>query len=268
MEVLDMKIISFANQKGGVAKTTTCVNIAGIFASHGIKTLVVDCDPQCNATSFLFRDDLPQDKTLAAIYEQGLCNDPDLIRTTRIHNLFVISGGFKLAGMVSEVYARLRNHERLHMYLQQYAGDFGLICLDCPPDIGIYTLNAFIASHYVVIPMIPERLSLEGYKQLQEKIKVVQGLGSGVDVLGVIITLFQGGLSVHKEWKRQIEAGFRDKLLGVIHSAADIKRFSEIKSLLVEGEKSTRAYREHLQTAIKIAEKIGVDIQWQKKNEQ
>ena len=255
-----MKVMCFANQKGGVAKTTTCVNIAGIFALKGLRTLIVDSDPQCNATSFLFREEVPEDKTLAAIYEQGMSTDPSLIRPTRINNLYVIPGGFKLAGMVSEVYSRLRNHERLHVYLQQFAKDFDLVCIDCPPDIGIYTLNAFIASQYVLIPMIPERLSLEGYRQLQEKVEIVQSLGSQVEILGAIITLFQGGLSVHKEWKKQIEAGFRDKLLGIIHSAAEVKRFSEIKSLLVEGEKSTRAYREHLQTTIKIAEKIGAEI--------
>lgn len=255
-----MKVIAFANQKGGVAKTTTCVNLAGIFASRGLKTLVVDSDPQCNATSFLLRDELPQSKTLAALYEQGICSDPELIHSTRILNLSVIPGGFKLAGMISEVYSRLSNHERLHIYLQQYATDFDVVFIDCPPDIGIYTLNAFVASRYVVIPMIPERLSLEGYQQLQEKIKIVQSLGTQLEILGAIITLFQGGLSIHKEWKKQIEAGFQDKLLGVIHSAAELKRYSEMKALLSEGEKSTRAYREHLMTASKIAERIGVRI--------
>ena len=255
-----VKVIAFANQKGGVAKTTTCVNLAGIFASHGLKTLVVDSDPQCNATSFLLRDELPQSKTLAALYEQGICSDPELIHSTRIHNLSVIPGGFKLAGMISEVYSRLRNHERLHIFLEQFASSFDLVIVDCPPDIGIYTLNAFVASRYVVIPMIPERLSLEGYQQLQEKIKIVQSLGSQIEILGAIITLFQGGLSIHKEWKKQIEGGFQDRLLGVIHSAAEIKRYSEIKSLLSEGDKSSRAYREHLMTASKIAERIGVKI--------
>ena len=255
-----MKVIAFANQKGGVAKTTTCVNIAGIFAAKRHRTLVVDSDPQCNATSFLLRDDVHASKTLAAIYEQTLCNDPELIKPTRLHNLFVIPGGFRLAGMVSEVYSRLRNHERLAMYLTAHATDFDIVLIDCPPDIGIYTLNAFVAAEHVIVPMIPERLSLEGYKQLQEKIDIVRGMGLSVSILGAIITLFQGALGVHKEWKKQIVDGFGDRLLGTIHSAAEIKRTTEMKSLLSEGEKANRAYKEHLDTALRIGDLIGVKI--------
>jgi cellulose biosynthesis protein BcsQ len=100
--------------------------------------------------------------------------------------------------------------------------------------------------------MIPERLSLEGYKQLQDKVELVRGMGLDISIMGAIITIFQGSLAVHKEWKKQIEAGFGDRLLGIIHSAADLKRVSEIKELLCEGEKGNRAYREHLAAAHKI----------------
>jgi chromosome partitioning protein len=255
-----LKIIAFANQKGGVAKTTTCVNIAGIFASKGLKTLVVDSDPQCNATSFLLRDEVHPSKTLAAIYEQKLCDDAELIRHTRLSNLSVIPGGFKLAGMVSEVYSRIRNHERLSMYFKAQATDFDIILIDCPPDIGIFTLNAFIASDYVIVPMIPERLSLEGYKQLQEKVDIVRDMGLKVSILGAIITVFQGGLAVHKEWRKQIETGFKDSLLGIIHSAAEIKRVSEMKELLCEGDKANRAYKEHLSATLKIQSFIGAKM--------
>jgi chromosome partitioning protein len=255
-----MIIIAFANQKGGVAKTTTCINLAGIFANKGLNTLIVDSDPQCNATSFLLRDEIPSSKTLAAIYEQKICDDPELIKHTRINKLSIIPGGFKLAGMVSEVYARLRNHERLSMYLDSHAKNFSVILIDCPPDIGIYTLNAFIAATHVIVPMIPERLSLEGYKQLQEKVEIVQDMGLKVSILGAIMTLFQGNLAVHKEWKKQIEAGFGEHLLGIIHSAAEIKRTSEIKELLCEGERANRAYKEHLNTAQKIGSLVGIKL--------
>lgn len=255
-----MQVIAFANQKGGVAKTTTCVNLAGIFASKGLKTLIVDSDPQCNATSFLLRDDILPSKTLAALYEQKVCDDPELIKPTRLPNLSIIPGGFKLAGMVSEVYSRIRNHERLAMYFETRASEFDVICIDCPPDIGIFTLNAFIAANYVIVPMIPERLSLEGYKQLQEKVDIVRDMGLKVSILGAIITLFQGGLAVHKEWRKQIDTGFGDRLLGIIHSAAEIKRVSEIKELLCEGDRANRAYKEHLAAAHKISSLIGVKI--------
>lgn len=255
-----MKVIAFANQKGGVAKTTTCVNIAGIFASKGLKTLVVDSDPQCNATSFLLRDELHSSRTLSALYEQKLCDDAELIRPTRLMNLSIIPGGFKLAGMVSEVYSRMRNHERLSMYFGSYATDFDVIFIDCPPDIGIFTLNAFMASQYVVVPMIPERLSLEGYKQLQDKVDIVRDMGLDVSILGAIMTLFQGSLAVHKEWRKQIEAGFGNRVLGLIHSAAEIKRVSETRELLCEGDKANRPYKEHLATAQKISSLIGVEL--------
>ena len=82
-----------------------------------------------------------------------------------------------------------------------------MVCIDCPPDIGIYTLNAFIASDYIIVPMIPERLSLEGYQQLQEKVEIVQDMGVNVEIMGAVITLFQGRLAVHEEWREQIAKG-------------------------------------------------------------
>jgi chromosome partitioning protein len=259
-EVSKLKTIAFTNQKGGVAKTTTCVNIAGIFATKGLKTLVIDSDPQCNATSFLLRDILPSSVTLAALYEQKTYDNPELIRPTRLQNLSIIPGGFRLAGMVSEVYSLLRNHERLAMFCSKHAADFDVIFIDCPPDIGIFTLNALVASDYLIVPMIPERLSLEGYKQLQDKVELVRGMGLDVSIMGAIITIFQGSLAVHKEWKKQIESGFGDKLLGIIHSAADVKRVSEIKELLCEGDKACRAYREHLAAAHKIGSLMGLEL--------
>ena len=256
-----MQVIPFANQKGGVAKTTTCVNIAGILADRGLKTLLVDSDPQCNATSFLLRDGYPKaEESLAALYEQRLCDDPDLIKTTRLPNLSIIAGGFKLAGMVSEVYSRIKNHERLLSYLDAFASDFDVVCIDCPPDIGIYTLNAFIASDYIIVPMIPERLSLEGYQQLQEKVEIVQDMGVNVEIMGAVITLFQGRLAVHEEWREQIAKGFGDRLLGVIHAAAEMKRLSETKQLLTESTRSQRVYLEHLKLTQKIASVLGVDF--------
>jgi chromosome partitioning protein len=247
-----LKVIAFANQKGGVAKTTTCVNLAGIFASKGLKTLVVDSDPQCNATSFLLRDEIPSSETLASLYEQKIYDDSDLIRSTRLMNLNIIPGGFKLAGMVSEVYSLIRNHERLRMYFEKNATYFDVICVDCPPDIGIFTLNALMASDYLIVPVIPERLSLEGYKQLQEKVDIIRDMDIDLSIMGAIITLFQGSLAVHKEWRKQIESQFQDRLLGIIHSAAEVKRVSEMKELLCEGDKGNRAYKEHLATAQKI----------------
>ena len=256
-----MKVMAFANQKGGVAKTTTCVNVAGIFAAKGVNTLLIDSDPQCNATSFLLRDGYPKaEESLAALSEQRLCDDPGLIKTTLLPNLSIIAGGFKLAGMVSEVYSRMRNHERLLTYLKEYATDFDVICIDCPPDIGIYTLNAFTASDYIIVPMIPERLSLEGYQQLQEKVEIVRDMGVNVEIMGAVITLFQGALSIHKEWRKQIVEGFGENLLGVIHAAAELKRLSEIKQLLSESVKSTRVYLEHLKLTQKIASILGVSL--------
>jgi chromosome partitioning protein len=219
---------------------------------------VIDSDPQCNATSFLLRDAVPSSATLAALYEQKIYDDPELIRPTRIRNLIVITGGFKMAGIVSEVYSLLRNHERLSMYCAKHATDYDFIFIDCPPDIGIFTLNALVASNYLIVPMIPERLSLEGYTQLEEKVELVKGMGLDISIMGTVITIFQGGLAVHKEWKKQIEAGLNNELLGIIHSAAELKRVSEMKNLLCEGDKGNRVYKEHLATAHKIGNLMGV----------
>lgn len=258
-----MKIVAFANQKGGVAKTTTAVNVAGIFADKGRKTLLVDTDPQCNATSFLLRDGYPRtEETLTALYESRLCSNPNLIRDTRMPNLKLIAGGFRLAGMVNESYSLIRNHERLASYLHDFATDFDVVFIDCPPDIGIYTLNAFIASQYIIVPMIPERLSLEGYAQLQEKVEIVHDMGVDTRILGVVITLLQGRLTTHKEWKRQIEKMFGPDLLGVIHSSADMKRFSEMRQLVSESiGKTERSYLEHLRLAKEIGTRIEVPIE-------
>jgi chromosome partitioning protein len=257
-------VIAFSNQKGGVGKTTISSNVAGIFAAKGLETLLIDADPQCNATSFLLPR-LPSAENkipnISMIYQAEICTNPGLMITTRLPKLSIIAGGFTLAGTVAEVYAQLGSHGKLRRYLESYAQDYDVIVIDCPPDIGIFTINAFCAANYVVVPMLPERLSIDGFDTLQEKIALITKLSLGdPNLLGVVISLYSGTQSTHKLMKKEITTRFGESVLGIVHSASDFRKSAVMRNLLCEGDKNQRPYREMLLLTTAIAAKTGLII--------
>lgn len=252
--------ITVANQKGGVGKTTVLTNIAGVMAHKGHRVLVVDADPQCNATLF-FTDPneiIPPSKTIAAIYGEKTDVNAELIIPTRFKTLDLIPGGFTLAGNVADVAQRFDAGRRLQGYLREKKKGYDFIFIDCPPDIGIYTLNAFVASDYVIVPIQPERLALEGFGQLQEKIDMIQSFGEKIRLFGVITTMLDERTLSQRDWYTQIQTAFEDIHLGIFHRATLIAEATDAGKLVVDVDRKGRPYQELLRICQEICRRLDV----------
>lgn len=166
------KIVSLANQKGGVGKTTTTVNLGTILAKRGKKVLLIDADPQGNATS-----GLGVEKEVEYSTYDILVNDAkieDAIQDTIIKNLKVCPANMSLAGAEVELVSMMSREQRLKEKLEEIKDYFDYILIDCPPSLGLITLNAFTASNSVLIPVQCEYFALEGLGQLINTINLVR----------------------------------------------------------------------------------------------
>jgi chromosome partitioning protein len=184
------KIISFTNQKGGVGKTTTCINLSAYLALLGKKVLIVDVDPQGNASS-----GVGVEKTLKmqTIYNV-MCGEieiADVVRLTSIKGLEVVPSNVDLAGAELEL-VRMNGRERiLKNYLDKIRDSYDYICIDCPPSLGLLTVNALTAADSIIIPIQCEFFALEGVSQLVNTIRIIrkQGLNPTLDIEGVLATM-------------------------------------------------------------------------------
>ena len=183
------KIISVANQKGGVGKTTTTVNLATILAKRGKKVLLIDADPQGNATS-----GLGLDKDLEPSTYDILVNDTSLeeaMQKTIIKNLKVCPANMDLAGAEVELVSMMSREQRLKEKVDIIKDKFDYILIDCPPSLGLVTLNSFTASNSVLIPVQCEYFALEGLGQLLNTINLVKKhLNKEITIEGALLTMY------------------------------------------------------------------------------
>lgn len=206
-------IISFANQKGGVGKTTTCINLSACLADKGNSVLIIDADPQGNATSglgFFEKNDKH------SLYEV-LCDDLDIkkaLKDTEIENLKLLSSSVDLAGAEIELAQVLIGRERvLEEKLADIKKEFDYIMIDCPPSLGLLTVNALTASTGVVLPIQCEYFALEGLSQMMNTIKLVKKfLNPSLSVDGVVLTLYDGRNKLSKGVQEEITKFFGDKV--------------------------------------------------------
>ncbi len=183
------KIISFANQKGGVGKTTTCINLAAYVSAMGKKVLVLDLDPQGNATSGL---GIEKEKDLKTIYDliSGDTNIEDVIKPTIVENLDIIPSTVDLAGAEIEMVQMPQREKIIKGILEPIKNNYDFIMIDCPPSLGLITVNALTASDSVVIPIQCEFFALEGLTQLMNTIKLIKyHLNPSIDIEGVVMTM-------------------------------------------------------------------------------
>src|SRR5262249_7463647 len=184
-----MQVIALANQKGGVGKTTTSVNLAGELARRGQRVLLVDCDPQGNATTSL---GIAKRELKLTTYEvlMGLSRPGDATLATGRERYDLIPASEDLAGAMVELTALDRREWRLAEALRQLDGGYDWILLDCPPSLGLLTLNALCAATGVLIPLQCEYLALEGLAQLKGTIdRVHDGLNPKLVIMGVVMTM-------------------------------------------------------------------------------
>lgn len=206
-------IISFSNQKGGVGKTTTCVNTAAYIAAAGKKVLVVDMDPQGNASSSLGFFDRTDKKS---VYE-ALCGNEDVkdvVKKTEVDNLFAITSSKDLAGAELELAQVVIGRERvLDEKLKEIGDEYDFVFIDCPPSLGLLTVNALAASDGIIVPIQCEYFALEGLSQMMNTIKLVKKfLKPDVEVEGVVLTLYDGRAKLGRGVTEEIDKVFGEKV--------------------------------------------------------
>lgn len=205
------KIISVANQKGGVGKTTTAVNLAASLAYSGRKTLLIDLDPQGNATSGLGIDR----HTSSTIYDVliGRKELPECIQSTELLTLCVIPANQNLIGAEVELINAISREKKLKVALKKLPVDFQFVVFDCPPSLGLLTINAFTASHSILIPTQCEYYAMEGLGQLLSTFQIVkEDLNEQLEIEGVVLTMFDPRNKLTHEVVKEMKSHFPEKL--------------------------------------------------------
>ena len=205
------KIISVANQKGGVGKTTTTVNLGTILAKKGKKVLLIDADPQGNATS-----GLGVEKDVEKSVYDILVNDTEVeevCEDTMIKNLKVCPSNINLAGAEVELVSMMSREQRLKEKLMKVKDEFDFILIDCPPSLGLVTLNAFTASDSVLIPVQCEYFALEGLGQLLNTINLVKKhLNKGLYIEGALLTMYDIRTNLSNQVVKEVKKYFYNKV--------------------------------------------------------
>jgi chromosome partitioning protein len=186
------RIISVVNQKGGVGKTTTAINLGAYLAEAGKFVLIVDLDPQANATSGLGIDHRNLER---GVYEAvlGQVRVPEIVQPTAHETLRVLPATTALAGLNIDLVGMDRREFRLYESLLEVRNDYDYILIDCPPTLGLITLNGIVAADEILIPVQAEYYALEGLGQLLETVKLVkERIRPEVDVLGAVLTMYDG----------------------------------------------------------------------------
>lgn len=206
------KIISIANQKGGVGKTTTSVNLSAGLAALGNKVLMVDIDPQGNATSGVGVNKADVSKCIYNVLVEDV-PAKDVVVSTEVENLKVIPATIQLAGAEIELVPIMSREMRLMRALEDLKEEYDYIIIDCPPSLGILTLNALTASDSVIIPVQCEYYALEGLSQLLNTIRLVQKhLNKELMIEGVLLTMLDARTNLGLQVVDEVKKYFQDKV--------------------------------------------------------
>ena len=210
------KIICIANQKGGVGKTTTAVNLSACVAQLGKRVLLADIDPQGNATSGL---GVNKNKLDLSVYDV-LINDVDAaeaIRDTMIDGLKLLPSQVDLAGAEVELVNLLAREQRLKNALAPIRDRFDYIFVDCPPSLGLLTLNALTMADTLLVPIQCEYYALEGLSQLMNTVKLIRrSLNPGLEVEGVVLTMYDGRTNLSQQVVGEVKRFFKNKVYDTI----------------------------------------------------
>ena len=205
------KIIAVANQKGGVGKTTTAVNIATILAKKGKRVILIDADPQGNATSGLGIDKNTEYSTYNLLIDE--VDIIHVLKNTCVKTLKLCPSNVSLAGAEVELVPQMSREQRLKEKLDPIKEDIDFMIIDCPPSLGLITLNAFTAADSVLIPVQCEYYALEGLGQLINTINLVKKhLNKNLEIEGAVLTMYDVRTNLSNQVVREVKRYFNDKV--------------------------------------------------------
>ena len=207
------KIISIANQKGGVGKTTTAVNLSGALAYLGRKVLLIDMDPQGNASRSVGIDAADVNESLYHVLT-GQAQIENVIRPTILRNMFVLPASMELAGADLEIASTFQDKQyRIKKQLDRVSANYDYVIIDCPPSLGLLNVNALVASSSVLIPLQCEYYAMEGLAQLLSTIrKIKQTMNSDIEIEGVLLTMADFRTKFANEVASEIRKFFKEKV--------------------------------------------------------
>lgn len=242
------RVLAVVNQKGGVGKSTTAVNLAASLGELGRKTLLIDLDPQGNATSGF---GLNKNQRSLCVYN-ALLGDTDIsaiIEPVEIPGVFVVPATIQLAGAEIELVSAMSRETRLKAMIDSVAADFEFIIIDCPPSLGLLTVNALTAADGLVIPIQCEFYALEGLSKLLDSVRLVKThLNPGLEVFGVVMTMYDSRTRLAQQVVDEVRDFFGEKVFATLIPRtvrlSEAPSFGQPVNLYDPSGKGAAAYRE------------------------
>ena len=240
-------VMAVVNQKGGVGKSTTAVNLAATLGDEGKKVLLIDLDPQGNATSGFGLDKNQREE---CIYNALLTETPleSLIEPVEVEHVFVAPSTIQLAGAEIELVSTFSRENKLKQVVAPVLGDFDYVIIDCPPSLGLLTINALTAADGVLIPVQCEYYALEGLTKLLETVRLVRTqLNPGLEVFGVLMTMFDARTKLSQQVVEEVKDFFGDKVFDTVIPRSvrlsEAPSFGQPATLYDPSGRGTAAYR-------------------------
>lgn len=247
MDAVTTRVFAVANQKGGVGKTTTTTSLGAALAEKGKRVLIIDLDPQGNATTGLGIDGRKFDQS---VYDVLLHDIPivDIIEPTGFTNLFVAPATLDLAGVEQELTSVISRELRLKKSLESVAGDFDYVFIDCPPSLGLITINAFAAATDILVPVQTEFYALEGLGQLLRIVELVQNnLNPTLTISRVVLTMYDARNTLASDVAAEVRRHFPGQLCKTVIPRtvrlAEAPSFGQPITVFDPSSKGAKAYR-------------------------
>lgn len=251
-------VISITNQKGGVGKSTTAFELGYGLAENNQNTLLIDLDPQMNLSTTIGIDCYAQNKSIYNVLKDKELPLGSVIKDAGHNKLDIIPSAFELSGAEIEFTKRISSASLLSRSLtKSIRSEYDFIIIDCPPSLGILTINALTAASEVIVPLQPEVYALYGMEMLMSTVEEIQGEVNGeLEILGVLITMHDGRLRLHKEMTEKIREYFKGNVFNtIIKTNTTLKEAQSNKESIFEYDRRARGAKNYESLAKEVIEK-------------